>query len=155
MSVFEQICLYLKQHGVPYRTVHHGPTTTSAASAAARGEDVSIGGKAIVMKIDDGFHLFVLSAALKIDSKKIKRHFSAKSIRFASADELKALTGLVPGSVPPFGKPILNVPLFVDPSVFRNDDIAFNAGTLTDSIIMKAAEYRKISDPVIFEFSTL
>ena len=155
MSVFEEICTYLTKQGIDYRTVHHKPTMTSEESAQARGEDISIGGKAIVMKIDERFMLFVLSAALKIDSKKIKQHFSAKSIRFPSKEELIALTGLVPGSVPPFGRPMLNLELYLDPSVVRNDRIAFNAGSLTDSIIMKTKDYLKASGAVVFEFSTL
>jgi len=154
MSVFEEICTYLTKQGIDYRTVHHEPTMTSEESARARGEDVSIGGKAIVMKIDDRFTIFVLSAALKIDSKKVKQNFTAKSIRFASKEELIALTGLVPGSVPPFGRPMLNLELFLDPSVLRNDRIAFNAGTLTYSIIMNTTDYRKVADSVVFEFST-
>jgi prolyl-tRNA editing enzyme YbaK/EbsC (Cys-tRNA(Pro) deacylase) len=154
MTLFETICTFLTEQGITYRTVHHRPTTTSEESAAARGEDVAIGGKAIVMKIDENFILFVLSAALKIDSKKIKQRFSAKSIRFASKEELLTLTGLVPGSVPPFGRPILNLDVYLDPSVIRNDRIAFNAGTLTDSIIMNTTEYQKTADAVIFEFST-
>jgi prolyl-tRNA editing enzyme YbaK/EbsC (Cys-tRNA(Pro) deacylase) len=154
MTLYESICAFLNERGIAYRTVRHIPTTTSEQSAAARGEDVAIGGKAIVMKIDEIFKLFVLSAAMKIDSKKIKQHFSAKSIRFASKEELMALTGLVPGSVPPFGRPILDLDLYLDPSVVRNDTIAFNAGTLTDSIIMNTAEYREIADAVVFEFSS-
>jgi Ala-tRNA(Pro) deacylase len=154
MAVYEEICTSLTQRGIDFRTVHHAPTMTSEESAHARGEDVSIGGKAIVMKIDERFILCVLSAALKIDSKKIKQYFSAKSIRFATKEELMAVTGLVPGSVPPFGRPILNLELYLDPSVIRNDRIAFNAGTLTDSIIMKTTDYRKAADAVVFEFST-
>jgi len=154
MTVFESICAYLNERGIAYRSVHHHPTTTSEESAAARGEDVAIGGKAIVMKVDEDFKLFVLSAALKIDSKKIKQRFSAKSIRFASKEELLTLTGLVPGSVPPFGRPILHLDVYLDPSVIRNDRIAFNAGSLTDSIIMNTAEYQKSAGAVVFEFST-
>lgn len=155
MTLFEIICTFLTEREVTYRTVYHRPTTTSEESAAARGEEVAIGGKAIVMKIDESFKLFVLSAAMKIDSKKIKQHFSAKSIRFASKEELMALTGLVPGSVPPFGRPILGLDLYLDPSVVRNDTIAFNAGTLTDSIIMNTKEYLRAAAPVVFEFSTI
>jgi prolyl-tRNA editing enzyme YbaK/EbsC (Cys-tRNA(Pro) deacylase) len=155
MSVFESICTHLAQRGIQYRTVHHEPTTTSEESAHARGEDISVGGKAIVLKVDEYFRLFVLSAALKVDSKKVKQHFLAKNSRFATKEELMELTGLVPGSVPPFGRPILSLDLFVDPSVFRNDKIAFNAGTLTDSIIMSTSDYRTAADAVVFEFSML
>jgi prolyl-tRNA editing enzyme YbaK/EbsC (Cys-tRNA(Pro) deacylase) len=153
MTTFEKITHYLSEKSVSFRTVHHEPTITSEASAKARGEDLSVGGKAIVMKVDDDFKLFVLSAASKIDSQKIRNHFGAKKTRFASAEELQNLTGLVPGSVPPFGGPILNLELYVDASIARNEIIAFNAGSLTDSIIMSTKDYLKIALPTLLEFS--
>ena len=91
----------LDDHCIPYQLRQHKPTRTSEESAKARGEDIKIGGKAILLKIDDGFKLFVLSASEKIDSSKIKKYFHARRIRFATAEELFRLTGLVPGSVPP------------------------------------------------------
>ena len=153
MSVFSSICLLLDERGIEYRTVRHEPTFTSEESAKARGEDVKIGGKAIVMKVDDVFKLFVLSAALKVDSKKIKQRFSAKSIRFASKEELFELTGLVPGSVPPFGPPILSLELYLDLSVTQNEKIAFNAGSLTDSIILRTSDYLSVVTAEQFPFS--
>jgi prolyl-tRNA editing enzyme YbaK/EbsC (Cys-tRNA(Pro) deacylase) len=153
MTTFEKITHYLSEKPVLFRTVHHESTLTSEASAKARGEDLSVGGKAIVMKVDAEFKLFVLSAALKIDSQKIRSYFNAKKTRFASAEELQQLTGLAPGSIPPFGKPILNLDLYVDVSIVRNEIIAFNAGSLTDSIIMSTKDYLKITQPVILEFS--
>jgi prolyl-tRNA editing enzyme YbaK/EbsC (Cys-tRNA(Pro) deacylase) len=153
MTTFEKITHYLSEKSVSFRTVHHEPTTTSEASAKARGEDLSVGGKAIVMKVDDEFKLFVLSAAFKIDSRKIRSHFNAQKTRFASAEELQNLTGLVPGSVPPFGDPILNLELYVDASVARNEIIAFNAGSLTDSIIMGTQDYLRIARPTLLDFS--
>lgn len=141
MSVFESIKALLNERGIEYRTVHHEQTFTSEESAKARGEDVRIGGKAIVMKVDGTFKVFVLSAALKVDSKRIKQHFQAKSIRFATKEELFELTGLVPGSVPPFGHPILPLDVYLDLSILENEKIAFNAGSLTDSIILKTSDY--------------
>jgi Ala-tRNA(Pro) deacylase len=152
-SLFYLLCSYLDERQIQYRSVHHEPTFTSEESAQARGEDVRIGGKAIVMKIDDEFKLFVLSAALKIDSKKIKERFHAKSIRFATKEELMELTGLVPGSVPPFGPPILPIPLFLDQSILENEKIAFNAGSLTDSVILKTADYLSAVQAERFSFS--
>jgi Ala-tRNA(Pro) deacylase len=153
MAVFESLQKFLRNKEIDFRSVHHEPTFTSEESAKARGEDVAIGGKAIVMKMDEVFALFVLSAALKVDSKKIKEHFKAKSIRFASKEELLKLTGLVPGSVPPFGEPILHLNLFIDESIARNEKIAFNAGSLTDSLIMSTADYMKTAAGTVFDFS--
>lgn len=153
MDIFANIKAFLTDHKVVFRTVHHMPTATSQESAAARGEDVKIGGKALVMKIDNEFKLFIISAALKADSKKIKQYCHAKSIRFATKEELLEITSLVPGSVPPFGRPILNFDLYVDSSIVKNEKIAFNAGSLTDSIIMKTSDYLALSNPVIFSFA--
>ena len=68
-----------------------------------------------------------------------------KKLRFADAAELAKLTGLVPGSVPPFGPPVLDLPLVADPALLENDRVAFNAGSLTTSIIMASADYHRVS----------
>lgn len=153
-TVFQAIRQWLDGAGVAYRTVHHEPTRTSEESAQARGEDVRIGGKALLVKTGDDFRLFVLSAALKLDSSALKQRFCVKKIRFASAQELFDLTGLVPGSVPPFGRPIVPFDLYVDESIAQNEQIAFNAGSLTDSIVMQTADYLKIAAPTVFLFSS-
>lgn len=149
----ESIKHYLASNAVDFKLLHHQPTHTSAESAQARGEDVSIGGKAIVMKVGERFRLFVLSAALKIDSAKIKAHFQEKRTRFATSEELMQLTGVVPGAVPPFGEPILPLELFVDTSILANARIAFNAGSLTDSIIMDVADYLRLVNPTLLDFA--
>ena len=152
-AVFPAIVDLLDRHSVSYRQLQHAPTSTSAESAEARGEDLAVGGKALVLKVDDRFSLFVLSAALKVDSAKIKRFFGARRLRFATPEELFQLTGLVPGAVPPFGDPITPFELYVDPSIGQNERIAFNAGSLTDSLVMQAREYLDLAGATMFEFS--
>jgi len=151
--VLDDIRAWLTAEGVPYREVHHEATRTSEESANARGETLRVGGKALLIKVDDIFRLFVLSADRKLNSAAIKRRFEARKTRFATPEELAELTGLVPGSVPPFGRPILPFPLFVDPSVFENERIAFNAGSLTDSIVMPTDDYRRLAAPDVFVFA--
>src|SRR5580693_2745780 len=148
--VLEKIRNWLTAEGVPFREVHHEPTRTSEDSARARGEELRVGGKALLIKVDEVFRLFILSADRKLDSAAIKKYFSAKKTRFATPEELQQLTGLVPGSVPPFGAPILPFPLYVDPSVFENEKIAFNAGSLTQSIVMATEDYRRLATPEVF-----
>ncbi len=151
--VYDRIVSLLEERGIAYRAVHHEPTFTSEASALARGESIAVGGKAILMKVDADFRIFVLSAALKLDSKKVKEHFGAKKIRFATSEELMEKTGLVPGSLPPFGPPVFDIPLYVDPSVLANDVVAFNAGSLTDSLIISIAAYATVAAPEVFAFA--
>lgn len=143
----------LSARGIAFREVHHEPTYTSEQSAQARGEDIAIGGKAIVMKVDEGFHLFVLSAARAVDSGAVRRRLSARRSRFASPEELEQVTGLAPGAVPPFGRPILELALYADEAMLQSDRIAFNAGSLSDSIIMSMKDWVAVAEPAVFAFS--
>jgi prolyl-tRNA editing enzyme YbaK/EbsC (Cys-tRNA(Pro) deacylase) len=152
-SVYQAILDLLGASGASFRTVRHAPTATSEESARARGEELRVGGKALLIKAGDDFRLFVLSANLKVDSAAIKTHFGVKKTRFATAEELLALTGLVPGAVPPFGRPILPFELYADPSVMENNRIAFNAGSLTDSVVMPVEEWARAAAPVVFRFA--
>ncbi len=151
--VLNEIRTWIAAEGVVTREVHHAPTRTSEESAAARGEQLRVGGKALLVKVDSTFRLFVLSADRKLDSAAIRQYFDARKTRFATPEELMQLTGLLPGSVPPFGHPILPFPLYVDPSVLANSRIAFNAGSLTDSIILAIEDYRRLAQPEIFRFA--
>jgi len=78
-----------------------------------------------------------------------------KKIRFATAEELKELTGLVPGSVPPFGQPILPFELYADESILANEKIAFNAGSLEDSIILRVEDWLAAARPEVFRFGVM
>ncbi len=150
--VLQRIREFLDAYGVAYRELHHEPTFTSEDSARVRGEDIRIGGKALLIKVGDDFRLFVLSAALRVDSQAVRSRFGVGKTRFATAAELKELTGLAPGSVPPFGRPLLPFDLYVDSSIVENDRIAFNAGALTDSIFMTVADYLRVAKPSVFRF---
>jgi prolyl-tRNA editing enzyme YbaK/EbsC (Cys-tRNA(Pro) deacylase) len=147
---------WLTRENVPFREVHHEPTFTSEESAKARGEELRVGGKALLMRGDAEFALFVLPADRKVDSGSIRRELSFGKLRFATREELAELTGLVPGSVPPFGTPILPFPLYVDAAISSNDRIAFNAGSLTDSMILPIADYLRVAKPEkVFAFSVV
>jgi len=157
MEVFEKILDYLNGNGIEYRHKEHEPTLTSEDSARIRGDDLSQGAKAIVFKIQDSFCLFVFAADKRINTKMVKTYFKnqgkkVKKTRFATSEELLEITGLVPGSVPPFGRPILDFDLFVDPSLLENSRISFNAGSLTNSLNISLQDYMKVCGGEVFEF---
>ncbi|MEO0470349.1 MAG: YbaK/EbsC family protein [Bacteroidota bacterium] len=152
--MLEKILHFLDEQQITYRSLSHEPTLTSEESARVRGEALEIGGKALLLKVNKEFHLFVLSAACKLNSSAIKTYFSVKKLRFATSAELMDQTGLVPGSVPPFGRPIMNYSLYVDESIVQNERIAFNAGSLTHSVIMSVEDYLRLAQPTVFPFSS-
>jgi prolyl-tRNA editing enzyme YbaK/EbsC (Cys-tRNA(Pro) deacylase) len=153
-DVLNRIRAALRETEIKFREIRHEPTLTSADSAAVRGEELGVGAKALLLKVDERFAVFVLPADRQLDSAAVRKHFAAKRVRFATADELRDLTGLVPGSLPPFGRPVLPFDLFAEVSIgIRHDRVAFNAGSLTDSIVMSAADWEAIAKPTRFRFA--
>lgn len=152
-QVLERLTNYLRESNVEFRTVEHEATTTSEESAKARGEPLEVGAKALLLKVDNRFLIAVLPASAKLDSAALRTHLPCKSIRFATQEELLERTGLAPGSLPPFGKPIFDLQLIADPSVGSHESrVAFNAGSLTTSVIMSRESWLATANPEFISF---
>lgn len=145
--MLSRIQAWVESEGIRHEVFHHQPTRTSEESAKARGEKLSNGGKALLLKVDKEFQLFVMPADRRLDSRAVREELGARRIRFASAEELLELTGLVPGSVPPFGEPLLPFPLNLDEEITEHERIAFNAGSLEHSFRMKVEDYLALAQP--------
>jgi Ala-tRNA(Pro) deacylase len=144
----------LSREAIEYKEIRHAAASTSEESARVRGESLAVGAKALLLKTDDVFRLFVLPADLQLDAKRVKQELKIRSVRFATREELVELTGLVPGSVPPFGRPVLPFELYGDLAIGSVEDkVAFNAGSLTLSIVMKASDWKTVAKPVQFSFA--
>lgn len=139
MNHFTTITQLLDSHNIVYKHIHHWPTLTSEDSARERWEPLEIGAKALVLKWGDEFFVVIMSAAKQLDSKLLKSQLWYKT-RFATREELYDLTGLVPGSVPPIGRPLFDYDCYIDDSIMSNEKIAFNVWSLTDSLILKTQD---------------
>ena len=146
-AVFERIESWLKHCGVPFTVQRHEPVFTSEQAAAVRGTSLASGAKALVVKAGEKFVLIVLPADRKLDSKKARESFGVKALRFASKEEVEQLTGLQPGSIPPFGS-LFSLPTYCDPALAGNSSINFNAGDHSISVQMAYSDYISVERPL-------
>jgi Ala-tRNA(Pro) deacylase len=145
-SVFERLRDHLERAGVAFTVLEHEPVFTSEQAAAVRGTPLSSGAKALVMKAGERFVMLVLPADRKLDSRKAKTGLAVKALRFASKEEVEQLTGLQPGSIPPFGS-LFGLPTYCEPALAENPSINFNAGDHAISIQMSHADYAAVEKP--------
>jgi len=110
------------------------------------------GAKALVFKADDDYIQLICPANLRIDSKKFKKQFGYKKMSMVDLDVLEELTTCKKGAVPPFGN-LFEFKVFVDQKLSENEIIAFNAGTRTDSIMMKYTDWEDLVKPVVSNFT--
>ena len=161
---YEMILSLLNNKGVNYKLINHEPTYTSAESAEARakgGSPEAIGSKAILTKMSRGsgieYNVLVCPNYKKIDSKALKSNIKdLNQFRFVTREEMLALTGLVPGSMPPFAKQVFPQlsHLFIDSELLKHPVLGFNAATLTCSLVISCSNYLKIVQPTaMFQFA--
>ena len=75
-----------------------------------------------------------------------------KELRFATREEVLELTGLAPGSIPPFGS-LFGLPTLCDERLGDNDVINFNAGDHSISVSMRYADYVLAEKPELGTFA--
>lgn len=151
-SVFERVRALLDASAVVYDVLHHDPVYTSEEAAAIRGTPLASGAKALICKGDDQVVMFVLPADRKLANREIRRSRKWRKLRFLSRDEVFDLTGLQPGSIPPFGS-LFGLPTLCDPRLGENERINFNAGDHSISLSMSYADYVRVETPEMGQFA--
>jgi len=148
---YKKIKEFLDNNKAEYTAIEHEPMGKSEEVAKMRGVDIKTGAKSMIVRSEGRFYNFILSAAKKIDWNKVKAILKTKSVDLATAEEIMKTTNCVIGAVPPFGN-IYEIKVYCDISLLENEEINFNAGTLTNSIKMKTKEWERIVNPEICEF---
>ena len=155
-----RVLALLEQHKCGHSTLRHGATRTCEESAAVRGADVASGAKAMLLKCSkplahgSPYLLAVLSAARKADLRALRGALGQKSVSLASVEDVRRLTGCIPGAVPPFGSLFPGVATYCDPSLLDRGFCNFNAGLQTLSVLKLSLEdYVRVERPTRLAFA--
>ena len=142
----------LHEREIVFDVLEHDPVYTSEEAAKIRGTTLSSGAKALICKAGDSFLLFVLPADRRLASKQVRKQLGLRSLRFASREEVLELTGLKPGSIPPFGS-LFNLKTHCDELLRDESVINFNAGDHSISISMQYEDFIRVEQPEIGTFA--
>ena len=142
---------WLREAGVAFEIIEHAAVRTSEEAARVRGTPLEAGAKALVVRADERFVHCVLPAHLRADNARLRALLGTRKLRFATPEELQALTGCGPGAVPPFGN-LFGLPVLVDEALCRNERVAFNAGSNTVSIAMRCDDLVRLAGATVSKF---
>ncbi|PIV09258.1 hypothetical protein COS31_01030 [Candidatus Roizmanbacteria bacterium CG02_land_8_20_14_3_00_36_15] len=158
--VAKKITGLLSQNHCWYETFEHDPVRTSEEAAKIRHNySLHQGAKALILRIkktetERKFIMLVIPGDLRFDSHKVKKIFNVKDIRFATKEEIGKLTdGVQIGGVPPFGN-LFDLEVVVDPEIFENEKIIFNAGDQRFSVAMKSQDFKNLVKPQIVKITS-
>ena len=151
----QQIRNFLNEHGVKYATIIHSPAFTAqeiAASAHVSGRELA---KTVMVEVDGKMAMAVLPASQRVNMEELREALGAKELKLACE---KAFADLFPGceigAMPPFGN-LYHMDVFVSPSLAEDEYIAFNAGSHTELIRMTYADFARLVEPKVIEFSAV
>jgi Ala-tRNA(Pro) deacylase len=147
-EVSDRLTRWLEEAGVSFQRFEHEPVYTSDEAARVRGTLVEEGAKALVVRAEDRYVHLVLPGHRKVDNSLLRAILGTRKLRFATQDELRSLTGCAPGAVPPFGN-LFGLPVLVDEELARRERIAFNAGSNSFSIAMRADDFVRLSGATV------
>jgi Ala-tRNA(Pro) deacylase len=148
-----RITEFLEKSGVKYEVTKHAVAFSAQTMAAVMHESGKYVAKPVLVKADDKYFLCVLPASFKIDFQTLKRQLGAKSVELATEEDIGRLfPDCELGAEPPFGN-LYDVPTIMDKSLEKDDHIMFQAGSHEKAIRMSMADFRKLVNPCMMDFS--
>jgi len=149
----ENLEKYLRDNQVPFQVQHHPLAYTAQEIAASEHLPGKMLAKVVMVMADGELVMLAVPAPEIINMNDVAAALGAKEVRLAHEDEfVGAFPDCEVGAMPPFGN-LYNLPIYVDETLTEDETIVFQAGTHTDTMSMKYADFAKLVQPKVGEFS--
>lgn len=153
MAVSAKLKAFLDGARVKYAAVKHPVAYTAQEIAAALHVPGRQLAKSVLIKTDCGSYLAVLSAVSLIDLKKLKAVLGAKQLSIGKESDIRRhFPDVEVGAMSPFGN-LYEVPVVADRELGQAAQIAFNAGSHTDTITVTYADFAALVKPKVGAFA--
>lgn len=136
---------FLRTHGIYFEMYNHDPIYTNEAAVKMKEEKGFIGTetKALFLKGKSGrYYSFMTFTTKIVDFKQLKQVVGEK-IKIVQPDEMKTVTGQIPGAVTPLGYED-TVSLIVDEELFRQQKLVFAPARPDQTMVIAAIDLNRI-----------
>jgi Ala-tRNA(Pro) deacylase len=146
---FTRLHQMLDANHVDYQTIAH-PTAYTAQETAAlahvSGHELA---KTVIVNIDGALAMVVQNASSMVPLGRLRAATGAQDVQLASEREFRdRFPDCELGAMPPFGN-LYGMDVFVTEALAQDERIAFNAGTHTELIRLRYADFAKLAQPVV------
>ncbi len=144
---------YLREKQVPFEIRHHPRAVTAQEVAASEHVPGKMLAKTVMVLADGKMVMLALPAPYQVDMEKASTALGAGEVRLAQEGEFE---GTFPdcevGAMPPFGN-LYEVPVYVEEALAEDETIVFRAGTHTDTMSVRYADFERLVEPTVAEFA--
>jgi Ala-tRNA(Pro) deacylase len=153
MQCKERLEAYLRENQVPFQEQQHSRAFSAQRIAECEHVSSKKVAKAVIAIVDGKMISLVLPASCHADLELVRVALGAQSIWLAhEAEFASAFPDCEVGAMPPFGN-LYNIPVYVEKSLASEEMIIFPAGTYTDTISLKYADFERLVHPQVMAFA--
>lgn len=153
MKCQEQLEQYLRERQVAYQIQHHPQAYTAQQIAECEHISGKKVAKSVVVLSDNVKVLLVLPASQRVDLDKVRAELGAQNVILAHEEEFRSsFPDCEVGAMPPFGN-LYNIPVCVETSLARQENIVFPIGTHTETMSLKYADFARLVQPKVADFA--
>jgi Ala-tRNA(Pro) deacylase len=151
MTCKDRLTQYLQEQQVSFQVHDHRAAYTAEQMAAAEHLPGKRVAKAVMAFADDQLVMLVLPATYVVDYAKVARALGVREFRLAAEREFAAaFPDCEPGALPVFGN-LYGLPVYADRSLTADETITFPAGTHTESLSVRYADFERLVKPAVVE----
>ncbi len=145
---------FLDSQHVRYHSIPHPVTYTAQETAEAAHVPGYELAKTVMVELDGKMAMMVAPATCKVVLQELRQIIGAGRARFATEEEFKSLfPDCEAGAMPPFGN-LYGLEVFVSPGLAADEEIVFNAGTHTEALKMRYADFERLVHPKLVSCTT-
>lgn len=147
MAILTKLRDFLDRNNVRYEVASHAQAFTAQEVAAAQHVPGRLVAKVVMLRGGGDFVMVVLPAPLQVDLQKARAALGRADLQLATENEFAGLfPECEPGAMPPFGN-LYGLAVWVDESLTKDEEIVFNAGTHTETVKMRYADFARLVQP--------
>ena len=144
---------FLDSHHIKYLVISHSLAYTAQGITALTHVSGKKLAKTVIVKIDGILAMAVVPASLHVDLDRMRSLTGAQTVEMASEREFKdTFPDCETGALPPFGN-LYDMPVYADPSLAENEEIAFSAGTHRELVRMNWYDMGRLVNPLIAQLT--
>lgn len=141
----QEVYEFLQAKGVTYEVTEHKAVYNMDELAAVELPYPEADAKNLFVRDDkkSSYYLITVRGSKRVDLQEFRKAYGTRRLSFASAEDLKRLLGLFPGSVTPLGllnNAEKNVKLFLDSDFGEADLIGVHPNENTATVWLKAGD---------------
>ena len=139
---------YFRENNVEYTLEHHPLAYTARGVAASEHVAPARVAKTVLVMADSAPAMIVVPASEDLYVPGLASALGAKHVRLLDENELAPLfPDCEVGAMPPFGN-LYGLAVYVDTTLGEFETIRFEAGTYTDTMCIKYADFLRLARPI-------